>query len=101
MKGGVSHARTGYGFRAQGRWRAERKKAHRLGIMTVEDLLTHYPREYKDRSEILKIADLPPDEPATFLAADKGGGAEQPPRQACVYQNEGLRRNRRGWGAVV
>ena len=26
-KGGVSHARTGYGFRAQGRWRAERKKA--------------------------------------------------------------------------
>lgn len=66
------------------------KRLHRLGIVTVEDLLTHYPREYKDRSEILKIADLPPDEPATF-GADKGGGTKQPPRQACVYQNEGLR----------
>ena len=42
--------------------------------MTVEDLLTHYPREYKDRSEILKIADLPPDEPATFLAQIKEEG---------------------------
>ena len=47
------------------------KRLHRLGIVTVEDLLTHYPREYKDRSEILKIADLPPDEPATFLAQIK------------------------------
>ena len=50
------------------------KRLHRLGIMTVEDLLTHYPREYKDRSEILKIADLPPDEPATFLAQIKEEG---------------------------
>lgn len=50
------------------------KRLHRLGIVTVEDLLTHYPREYKDRSEILKIADLPPDEPATFLAQIKEEG---------------------------
>ena len=50
------------------------KRLHRLGIMTVEDLLTHYPREYKDRSEILKITDLPPDEPATFLAQIKEEG---------------------------
>ena len=25
----------------------EKKRLHRLGIVTVEDLLTHYPREYK------------------------------------------------------
>ena len=50
------------------------KRLHRLGIVTVEDLLTHYPREYKDRSEILKIADLPQDEPATFLAQIKEEG---------------------------
>ena len=44
------------------------RKLQKLGISTIEDLLTHYPREYKDRSEILKIADLPMDEPSTFLA---------------------------------
>ena len=44
------------------------KKLARLGIYTMEDLLTHYPREYKDRSQIIKIADLPLEEPATFLA---------------------------------
>ena len=34
------------------------KKLQKLDIFTIEDLLTHYPREYKDRSEIIKIADL-------------------------------------------
>ena len=47
------------------------RKLQKLGISTIEDLLTHYPREYKDRSEILKIADLPMDEPSTYLAQVK------------------------------
>ena len=50
------------------------KKLHKLGIVTVKDLLTHYPREYKDRSELLKIADLPMDMPVTFLAQIKEEG---------------------------
>ena len=50
------------------------RKLQKLGIITMEDLLTHYPREYKDRSEILKIADLPMDEPSTFLAQVKEEG---------------------------
>ncbi|MBR5794379.1 MAG: ATP-dependent DNA helicase RecG, partial [Anaerotignum sp.] len=50
------------------------RKLQKLGIGTIEDLLTHYPREYKDRSEILKIADLPMDEPSTFLAQVKEEG---------------------------
>ena len=50
------------------------KKLQKLGISTIEDLLTHYPREYKDRSEILKIADLPMDESSTFLAQVKEEG---------------------------
>ena len=50
------------------------RKLQKLGISTIEDLLTHYPREYKDRSEILKIADLPMDEPSTFLAQVKEEG---------------------------
>lgn len=44
------------------------KKLQKLDIYTIADLLTHYPREYKDRSEILKIADLPAEETSTFLA---------------------------------
>ena len=50
------------------------RKLQKLGISTIEDLLTHYPREYKDRSEILKIADLSMDEPSTFLAQVKEEG---------------------------
>ncbi len=50
------------------------KKLHKLGIVTVADLLTHYPREYKDRSELLKIADLPMNMPVTFLAQIKEEG---------------------------
>ena len=52
------------------------KKLHKLGLATVGDLLAHYPREYKDRSEILKIADLhfPMEETATFLAQIKEEG---------------------------
>jgi len=50
------------------------RKLQKLGISTIEDLLTHYPREYKDRSEIVKIADLPMDELSTFLAQVKEEG---------------------------
>ena len=50
------------------------RKLQKLGIMTIADLLTHYPREYKDRSEILKIADLPMEESSTFLAQVKEEG---------------------------
>lgn len=50
------------------------RKLQKMGISTIEDLLTHYPREYKDRSEIVKIADLPMDESSTFLAQVKEEG---------------------------
>jgi ATP-dependent DNA helicase RecG len=30
----------------------------RLGIFCVEDLITHYPREYEDRSNLMKLAQL-------------------------------------------
>ncbi len=50
------------------------RKLQKLDIYTVEDLLTHYPREYKDRSETVKIADLPMDETSTFLAQIKEEG---------------------------
>ena len=35
--------------------RAESKKLNSMGIYTAKDLLTHFPREYNDRSNICKI----------------------------------------------
>lgn len=39
----------------------------RLGVATVYDLLTYYPRAYEDRSHITRIADLRPGTRATVL----------------------------------
>lgn len=50
------------------------KRLHRLDIFTVEQLLTHYPRDYKDRSQILKISELIPNETAAFLGQVRGEG---------------------------
>ncbi len=39
----------------------------RLGIETVDTLLTHFPRKYYDRRNLLKIAELQTGEEVTFL----------------------------------
>ena len=39
-----------------------------LGIFTLEDLLTYFPREYEDRSKIKKIAEIQNGEEATITA---------------------------------
>ncbi len=46
--------------------RAERLK--RLGIITVEDLITHYPRKYYDRRSFARVADLKAGEEACVSA---------------------------------
>lgn len=50
------------------------KKLNKLGIYTIEDLLTHYPRDYKDRSRLSKIIELQMDVENTFIACCKGNG---------------------------
>ncbi len=50
------------------------KKLNRMNIFTIEDLLEHYPRDYKDRSRIVPIAELQKDEENTFIARIKGEG---------------------------
>lgn len=50
------------------------KKLNKLGIYTIEDLLTHYPRDYKDRSSLAKIRDLEMDIENTFIGRCKGNG---------------------------
>ena len=39
-----------------------------LNILTLEDLICHFPRAYEDRTRILNICDLQPDQPACFKA---------------------------------
>lgn len=39
---------------------------NKLGIYTLEDIITYFPREYEDRSEFKKIAELVVGEEATF-----------------------------------
>ena len=50
------------------------KKLNSMGIYTAKDLLTHFPREYNDRSNICKIKDLVLNEENTFIACVKGQG---------------------------
>ena len=50
------------------------KKLNRLGIQTIGDLLEHYPRDYKDRSRMVTIADLSETEENTFVARVRGEG---------------------------
>jgi len=39
----------------------------RLGIATIEDLITHFPRGYYDRRSLVPVARLPLGAPATFI----------------------------------
>ena len=40
----------------------------RLGIATAGDLLTHYPRDYEDRTLVSAISQAPPDQPVCVCA---------------------------------
>lgn len=55
---------------------------NKMGIHTLEDLITYYPREYEDRSVIKNIADLAPGETATFKAV-----AMSKPKEARIKKN--------------
>jgi len=55
---------------------------NKLGIYTLEDLITFYPREYEDRGVIKNICDLTPGENATFK-----GIAMSAPKEARIKKN--------------
>ncbi len=40
----------------------------RLGITTVEDLISHFPRAYYDRRDLVPVGKLPIGASATFIA---------------------------------
>ena len=47
---------------------AREKLLGRLGVFTVEDMLSLYPREYEDRTKVVSIASLTPDTEASLTA---------------------------------
>lgn len=40
----------------------------RLGILTLEDLISYFPRQYEDRTKLVPVSGLMPDVPCCFLA---------------------------------
>ena len=56
----------------------------RLGIATVYDLLTYYPRAYEDQSRITPIARLRPGERATVLGTIQQVTERQTRRRGCT-----------------
>ena len=48
--------------------RTAKSFARHLGLLTVADLLTHYPRRYSTRGELTPISELPIGETATVVA---------------------------------
>nr|WP_242973443.1 ATP-dependent DNA helicase RecG [Pseudoclostridium thermosuccinogenes] len=57
------------------------KLFYRLGIYTIEDLITYFPREYENRSNVKKIIDLEDGESCTFEGTIASGVSEFRPRR--------------------
>lgn len=53
-------------------------KFNTLDIFTLYDLITHFPRDHKDRSQLTKIDELELDTESTFLAYTKDRGDNIP-----------------------
>ena len=47
---------------------ARAKALQKLGITDLESLISYFPRDYEDRTDIKKIAELAPGEAACFAA---------------------------------
>ncbi|AEV68836.1 ATP-dependent DNA helicase RecG [Acetivibrio clariflavus] len=52
--------------KVKGVGQARAKQLHKLGIYSVEDIITYYPRDYEDRSRLKKIGELVDGESCTF-----------------------------------
>ena len=56
----------------------------KLGLNTIEDLLGHYPRGYKDKSEITKIQDLKPEDSYTVRVRTAGKAQESRTKSSLI-----------------
>lgn len=66
---------------------AKAELLEKLGIRTLEDLITYFPRQYEDRTRWLSISTLEPNAPACFSAM-----VVTPPRTS--YIRKGLNSTR-------
>lgn len=57
---------------------------HKLGIFTVGDVITHYPRDYEDRSMLKKLAQLQDGEQCSFEGIIASRILESRPRKGLV-----------------
>lgn len=57
---------------------------HKLNIFTVEDVITHYPRDYEDRSKLKKLAQLQDGEQCSFEGIIASRVLESRPRKGLV-----------------
>ena len=48
------------------------RKLSRLGILTVKDLIEHFPRDYEDRSQVVPISEIKLNEENTFRGRVRG-----------------------------
>ncbi len=55
-------------------------KLSRIGIITIKDLLLHYPRDYIDYSSLLRISELKAGETATLIATVRKCNSFKSPR---------------------
>ncbi len=73
----------------------ERKALARLGVLTIRDLLYHFPARYSDISKVSAIADLVPGENATIVArvvkteTKKGWKSKIPMAEAVLEDSSG------------
>lgn len=63
----------------------------RLGIFTVNDLITHFPREYEDRSALLKIMQLEDGVQCSFKGMIVSNVSESRPRKGLLISKVSIR----------
>ncbi|NJD04741.1 MAG: ATP-dependent DNA helicase RecG, partial [Ruminiclostridium sp.] len=63
----------------------------RLGIYTVNDLITHFPREYEDRSSLLKIMQLEDGNQCSFKGMIVSDVIESRPRKGLLISKVNIR----------
>ncbi|MFA9444770.1 ATP-dependent DNA helicase RecG [Egicoccus sp. AB-alg6-2] len=55
--------------------------AEAFGIITIRDLLEHYPRRYQDAGEVLDLSEVRTDEPATLIGEVLGWNRRRVPKR--------------------
>lgn len=64
---------------------------HKLGLFTVGDIITHYPRDYEDRSKLRKLSELQDGEECSFEGMIASKVNESRPRKGLTVSRVSIR----------